>query len=65
MGGQPLDPPAARREFKRVVQQVGERPLDSPAIPQHLVSWQGLCDREEPVLRELAAGHSVACHLAE
>lgn len=44
-------------------------PLDPPAgcafHPRCSIAEKGLCDREAPLLRELAPGHSVACHLAE
>jgi oligopeptide/dipeptide ABC transporter ATP-binding protein len=40
-------------------------PAGCPFHPRCPVAEKGLCDRERPLLRELAAGHSVACHLAE
>ncbi|MEZ4390530.1 MAG: dipeptide ABC transporter ATP-binding protein [Polyangiales bacterium] len=44
-------------------------PLDPPSgcafHPRCSIAERGLCDREAPALRELAPGHSVACHLAE
>jgi oligopeptide/dipeptide ABC transporter ATP-binding protein len=33
--------------------------------PRCPIAQRGLCDVEEPVLRELAPGQFVACHLAE
>ncbi len=44
-------------------------PLNPPSgcsfHPRCRIAKQGLCDKEEPVLRELSPGHVVSCHLAE
>jgi oligopeptide transport system ATP-binding protein len=44
-------------------------PLDPPSgcafHPRCPIAEKGLCDREVPGLRTLAAGHEVACHLAQ
>jgi len=44
-------------------------PLDPPAgcrfHPRCSLAKKGLCDKDEPPLRELAPGHVVACHLVD
>jgi oligopeptide/dipeptide ABC transporter ATP-binding protein len=44
-------------------------PLEPPSgcafHPRCPIAQPGLCDRTRPVLRELAPGHEVACHLAK
>ncbi len=63
--------PDPQNRFRPVQALPGEPPslVDPPSgcrfHPRCPIAKQGLCDVEEPLLRELRAEHFVACHLAE
>jgi oligopeptide/dipeptide ABC transporter ATP-binding protein len=63
------DPDAANR-LRKIAALPGEPPslIDPPSgcrfHPRCPIAKQGLCDVEEPLLRELRPDHVVACHLA-
>ncbi len=60
------DPHAEKRRL--ILKGDVPSPLDPPSgcafHPRCPIAEKGLCDREVPALRSLAAGHEVACHLA-
>lgn len=60
--------PTGERRRRRLLQGEVPSPLAPPAgchfHPRCPVAKRGLCDRETPLLREVAPGHRVACHLA-
>jgi oligopeptide transport system ATP-binding protein len=61
-------PDPEKKRFRLVLQGDVPSPLDPPKgcafHPRCPIAERGRCDVEAPLLRELAPGHSVACHLA-
>jgi len=63
--------PDPQNRFRIIAALPGEPPrlIDPPPgcrfHPRCPIARAGLCDVEEPPLRELRPGHTVACHLAE
>ncbi|MGD0106190.1 MAG: ABC transporter ATP-binding protein [Rhodopila sp.] len=65
MAGVPAPDPAVRRTEKHVIGDV-PRPINRPAgchFHPRCPHAQARCRTEEPILREVQPGHSVACHL--
>lgn len=61
-------PDPEKKRVRLVLQGDVPSPLDPPKgctfHPRCALAEQGLCNVEAPTLREVAPGHSVACHLA-
>ena len=63
--------PDPQNRFRKIAALPGEPPslVEPPPgcrfHPRCPIAKSGLCDVEEPILRELRPGHFVACHLAE